>query len=137
VNEDPQYTRVSWSGLKDMYFPPLRDDHPWPRRENLTLRVYSVPLGCEHLAFSVGKLEPGQSVYHHHHRDAEEVYLLIEGRSQVRIGSDVIDAKPLDAFRIPPEIDRSVYNNSAEPCCWIFIGAPIAEFLEKSDYTQP
>jgi quercetin dioxygenase-like cupin family protein len=136
VSEHPQYTRVSWDELGDMQLAPLQDDHPWPRRDNLTLRVFSVPLQCAHLAFSVGRLEPGQSVYHHHHREAEEIYLLVGGRSQIRIEDEVIEATPFDAFRIPPQLDRSVYNNSHEPCWWVFIGAPLDEFVEKPTYSR-
>lgn len=127
-------TRVSWDDLGDHHFPELPEDHPWPNRDLLTLRVYSAPLACEHLAFSIGRLEPGQTVEHHTHREAEEVYVLLSGNSQIRSGDEVIDAKPLDAFRFPPHVPRSVYNNSQETCFWMFIGAPIDEFLEDGDY---
>jgi quercetin dioxygenase-like cupin family protein len=131
------YRSVSWDRLKDFPAEPLPDDHPWPKRDTLTLRVYGSPLKTQHLAFSIGYLEPGQSVEHHRHEQAEEVYLLIEGHSQIRIGDEVIDAKPLDAFRIPAPVYRSVYNNSDQPCRWVFMGAPIDEFLANPVYNPP
>lgn len=130
----PEYTRVRWPELPGMRLDPLANDHPWPSRENLDLRVYSVPLGCEHVAFSIGRLEPGQSVYHHRHREAEEVYVLMQGRSQIRIGDEVLEAGEFDGFRIPPHVHRSVFNHGDEPCWWIFIGAPIDEFISKPTY---
>ena len=130
----PDHTSVRWNELKDCRLDPLPEDHPWPKREDLTLRVYSVPLGCEHLAFSIGHLEPGQSVEHHRHKDAEEIYVLIRGRAQIRVGDKVLEAEPFDAFRIPADVERSVYNHSEEECWWLFMGAPIDEYLENSDY---
>jgi quercetin dioxygenase-like cupin family protein len=132
-----EYTTVSWGKLKDYPAEPLPDDHPWPKRETLTLRVYGSPLKTEHLAFSIGLLEPGQSVEHHRHEQAEEVYLLLEGQGQIRIADEVIDAEPLDAFRIPAHVYRSVYNNSDRPCRWLFMGAPIDEFLANPAYNPP
>src|SRR2546422_11119275 len=101
MDEPSEYTQASWDQLRDYPTRPLPGDHPWPTQENLNLRVYSFPLGCEHLAFSIGHLRPGQSVEHHRHDKAEEVYVLMQGRCQIRVGDKVLEAKPLDAFRFP------------------------------------
>lgn len=132
-----EYTTVAWDRLEDYPAHELPENHPWPRRLPLTLRVYSARLACEHLAFSIGHLKPGESVEHHTHKEAEEVYVLIKGRSQIRIGGEVIEAKELDAFRFAPSVPRSVYNHTDEDCWWIFIGAPIDEFLDSPDYRPP
>ena len=124
-----EYTTVSWDKLEDFPCKPLPEDHPWPKRANLSIRAYGSPLGCEHLAFSIGHLRPGQSVEHHRHKQAEEIYVLMRGRAQIRIGDQVLDAEPRDAFRIPAEVYRSVYNHSDEDCWWLFMGAPIDEYL--------
>jgi len=124
------YSKASWDSLPDALQDPLPEDHPWPQRSLLTLRIYSVPLQCEQVAMSVGHLKPGDSVEHHSHRDTEEIYLLMKGRAQINIDGEVIDARELDAFRLAPETPRSVYNNSDEDCYWIFVGAPVDELLE-------
>jgi quercetin dioxygenase-like cupin family protein len=133
MTEGRVYSTASWDRLADYPLEQLPQDHPWPARENLTLRDYFEPLGCSHLAFSIGRLAPGQSVEHHRHKEAEEVYLLLRGSGQIRINEEVVDAKPLDAFRIPPDAYRSVYNNSTEECWWLFMGAPVTEFLEERE----
>ena len=129
MDNTSEYTTVSWDKLEDYPCEPLPDDHPWPKRENLSIRAYSAPLGCEHLAFSIGHLKPGQSVAHHRHKQAEEIYVLMRGRAQIRIGDQVLDAEAHDAFRIPAAVYRSVYNHSDEDCWWLFMGAPIDEYL--------
>jgi quercetin dioxygenase-like cupin family protein len=133
VSTEPDYTTASWEKLEDYPLGPLADDHPWPTSVNLTLRDYFLPLRCEHLAFSIGKLAPGESVEHHRHREAEEVYLLLSGNAQIRLNDTVIDAKPLDAFRVPAATYRSVYNNSQAECWWLFMGAPASEFLAEAE----
>jgi uncharacterized cupin superfamily protein len=119
--ESNGFTRTKWVQLDDWPSPGL-DDHPWPEQNYLTLRVYNTALGCEFVAFSIGELQPRESVEHHHHEGGEEIYVLLEGKSQIRIGDSVIEAEPLDAFRMEPWVDRSVYNHSDELCRWIFIG---------------
>jgi hypothetical protein len=54
--------------------------------------------------------------------------VLIRGRCKIRLGDDVVDAKELDAFRVPPEVYRSVYNDTGEDAWWLVIGAPADEF---------
>lgn len=131
---EAEHTNVGWEGLPDYDMGILPDDHPWPKRENLQLRVYSKPLRCEHMAFSIGRVGPGESVSHHRHKESEEIYVLMQGRAQIRIGDEVFEAKQFDAYRVPAHIYRSVYNHSDEECWWMFMGAPIDEYLENEDY---
>jgi uncharacterized RmlC-like cupin family protein len=123
--EGTDYTRTSWNELQDF---------PSPTGETLALRVYSLALGCDELAFSVGKLEPGEYCDHHRHEDCEEAYVLMHGSSEIRIGDGSLQAKQFDAFRVPAGVDHSVYNNSDETCWWLFMCAPKEEFL---DYFTP
>jgi uncharacterized cupin superfamily protein len=118
------YTTSSWERAETVPCPGLVEHHPWPSRHYLTLRVYSAQLGCEGFNMSIGELEPGQSVEHHRHGEGEEVYVLIEGTSQIRLDDEVVEAKELDAFRIPHGVFRSVYNHSDRRCRWLFVGSP-------------
>ncbi len=130
------YARISWDELKTFPQDPLPDDHPWPSRELFTMRIYSVPLGCEHLAMSVGHFKPGESLELHSHGHTEEIYFVLRGQSQVRIGDEVVEARELDAFRFPPETARSIYNHSDDDCWWLFVGSPRHELLEWMDEVE-
>lgn len=126
--------RVRWEWIKSAGTPGSvieAKDHPWPKSFNGDLRPYDPHLECEHVAFSIGHLKPGQSVGHHTHEKAEEVYILMQGTAQIRIGETVVDAKAFDSFRFPPDVPRSVYNNGKEDCWWVFIGAPPGEFYKE------
>ena len=129
-----EYTRANWDSLDEFPQPPLPKDHPWPSRDIFTYKVLGIPLRCEYLALSMGHFKPGESLEHHGHREAEEVYILMQGSSQIMIGDEVIEARQFDVFRIPAPLPHSVYNHSDADCYWTFIGAPIDEFLEDHEY---
>jgi oxalate decarboxylase/phosphoglucose isomerase-like protein (cupin superfamily) len=82
-------------------------------------------------------IEPGQAVRHHNHgkstdeEGAEEVYILIEGKSQVRVDEEEFEAEAIEAFYFTPDVFRSVYNHSDKPATWIFI-APMRETFKES-----
>ena len=47
-------------------------------------------------------LKPGQETERHYHRDAEEIYFLLEGSGQMELDGDVVPVSPGDAILIPP-----------------------------------
>jgi mannose-6-phosphate isomerase-like protein (cupin superfamily) len=134
--QNMNYTSTSWDELDLWPDPGFDGSHPWPSTEYLSLKSYYKALGCTHVAFSIGYLEPGESVEHHSHIAGEEIYILLEGGSQIRIGDDVLEAKPMDAFRIVPSAGRSVYNHTSDPCRWIFIGAPIGQGADSAQEAE-
>ncbi len=122
------WSKVSWDELPPYPQEEYPPDHPWPPGGKPDQRVYSHRLGCEHHVFSILRYPPGASLEHHRHDHAEEIYVLLSGGGQMLIDDEVVDAKPLDGFRIPPEPYRSVYNNTGEDAYWLVIGAPADEF---------
>ena len=99
------------------------------------LKTGSYDLGCEELAFTMCRLEPGTSVGHHDHKEgaeagAEEVYFLMDGKSQVKVNDETYDAEAIEIFYFTPETMRSVYNNTDKPATWIFL-APGREAFKK------
>lgn len=135
------YTKVNWDDLVNASVPRpegYEDRHPWPTNTPYVSRVYSGRLGCEHVAFTIAHLEPGQSGEHHRHREAEEMHVLLRGNCQMMIGDEIVEAKELDAIRVPPEVYRSFHNHSDKECWWLVMAAPVGEFLEASpDYHPP
>jgi quercetin dioxygenase-like cupin family protein len=124
------HTSTGWADLADCPQDPLPADHPWPERNLFTMRVYSIPLGSERLAMSVGRFRPGESLELHSHTETEEIYFLMRGSAQILIDGELQEAKELDAFNFPPHVPRAIYNNSGEDCWWIFMGSPIQELVD-------
>lgn len=76
------------------------------------------------LRMSVARLEPGQEVDHHDHFTMSEVYYLMRGKGQFRVGDQLIDAEENTAMYFEPGVMRSVVNNSDEEAWWLFVGSP-------------
>lgn len=127
------YTKVGWDELPDnIKVPrPATYVHPWPTDKPYVSRDYDNVLGCDHIAFCLVRIGPGQSGQHHRHAEAEEIHLLIRGKCQMLIDDEVVDAKELDAIRVPAPVNRSFHNNSDQDAWWIVMGAPMDEFREE------
>jgi mannose-6-phosphate isomerase-like protein (cupin superfamily) len=56
----------------------------------------------------------GKGSYGHRHHEQEEVYFVISGKLQFKLGDDVIEAGRGTAIRVAPEVVRSVWNDEPE-----------------------
>ena len=111
-----RWTRVSWDSLD--YYP------------GETNKLYGGLLGIRHFGFLINKQPPGAvGVHQHHEPPTEEIYVVLQGRGQLRIGDEVIEMKQFDAIRVPPPIPHSNANASDEDCWWMVLGAPNDEYI--------
>jgi len=81
------------------------------------MRMFTGPLGAEQVAFSWRIMPPqtgGKGSYGHSHRTQEELYFVIRGTLQFKLGDDIIDVGPRSAVRIAPETPRSVWNEGPD-----------------------
>lgn len=129
-----EYTHVSWDKAQGGRVGPLPPDHPWPSKQALTLKPYTIPLRCEHVALSLCHIAPGESSEMERTKIAEEVYFVAQGRVRFRIGEEVVEASQFDAVRVPTHVYRSLYNEGPSDCWLLVMAAPIDEFIET--YTK-
>lgn len=101
------------------------------------LRIIGSAIDAEYMAMSIAVMKPGEKILRHNHKEAEEIYVLTSGRSTIIGGDKKIRVKATTFFRFPPKIQREIINDSDEDATWIFIGAPIDEYLEEDSYTPP
>lgn len=101
------------------------------------LHVIGSSLGTKYLAMSMTIMGPGEKILEHTHKKAEEVYVLVKGKSRVTAGDKTVDAEGLTFFRFPAKTNRGIVNNSKEDATWFFIGAPIDEYLSVKGYAPP
>lgn len=59
-------------------------------------------------------LEPGQAQKAHSHGDADKVYLVLDGRAQIQVGSDRYELGPQEAVLAPAGSDHGVSNPGPE-----------------------
>jgi mannose-6-phosphate isomerase-like protein (cupin superfamily) len=81
------------------------------------MRSYTDPLGCGEVAFTWRVMPPetgGKGSYGHRHKDQEEVYFVIRGTVQFKVGDDEFEAGPHTAVRVSTDAFRSVHNDGPE-----------------------
>ena len=62
-----------------------------------------VPLGCEDCGVSLVRYAPGVKAHGHRHKRQEEIYVLVNGSAEMKVGDDVFELKPWSAVRVPPQ----------------------------------
>ncbi|MGZ4278555.1 MAG: cupin domain-containing protein [Solirubrobacteraceae bacterium] len=81
------------------------------------MRFMGQPLGAEQLAFTHRLMPPksgGKGSYGHRHRMQEEIYYVVSGRLEFKLGDEVIEVGPGTAVRVAADTWRSVWNEGPE-----------------------
>ena len=81
------------------------------------MRMMTRPLENQQVAITFRRMPRhtgGKGGYGHYHRTQEELYYVISGRLQFKVGDEVIDLDGGTAIRVAPETVRSVWNDEPE-----------------------
>jgi mannose-6-phosphate isomerase-like protein (cupin superfamily) len=81
------------------------------------MRSYTDALGCTDVAFTWRVMPPdtgGRGSYGHRHKDQEEIYFVMRGTVQFKVGDDEFEAGPRTAVRVPTDAFRSVHNDGPD-----------------------
>src|SRR5688500_13911886 len=81
------------------------------------MRFLAEHLGAEQLAFTHRLMPPksgGKGGYGHRHKSQEEIYFVVSGTLQFKLGDEVIDVGGGSAVRVSPEVVRSVWNDGPD-----------------------
>jgi quercetin dioxygenase-like cupin family protein len=81
-------------------------------------------LGAESLAARFWRLERGQTITRHRHREITEMYVVIEGTGRMRIDDDVLTLERLSAVLVEPRTIRQPFNDTDAEQLWLIVGAP-------------
>ena len=73
--------------------------------EQFNLRFGRVALNCEHCGVSYLRLAPGAKAHGHRHKVQEEIYVLVTGSAEMKVGDDELELQPFHAVRVPPHDD--------------------------------
>jgi mannose-6-phosphate isomerase-like protein (cupin superfamily) len=81
------------------------------------MRMFTEQIGAEQVAFTYRRMPAqtgGKGSYGHSHKTQEEVYFVISGTLQFKLGDDVVDVGPQTCVRVPPPTVRSVWNEGPD-----------------------
>jgi mannose-6-phosphate isomerase-like protein (cupin superfamily) len=77
------------------------------------MRFLTGPLATEQVALTYRRMPPesgGKGSYGHRHRTQEEIYLVLSGLLEFKLGDEVVELGPLTAVRVPAQTVRSIWN---------------------------
>ncbi len=82
-----------------------------------SMLMYTPMLDTHQTALTLRTMPPGtggRGSYGHRHTTQEELYLVLKGTLTFKLDEDVFEAGPGTAVKIPPEVVRSVHNDTDE-----------------------
>ena len=104
------------------------------------MRMMTSELDAEQVAFTFRRMPQhtgGKGSYGHRHKEQEEVYFVVAGKLQFKLGDEVLDLESGTAIRVAPETWRSVWNDEPEDAELIIVSKVVpggsrddAEYLE-------
>ncbi|HLM34226.1 MAG TPA: cupin domain-containing protein [Gaiellaceae bacterium] len=113
----PGYTIVTLDHVPDVL-----GDYPGE------MQFITYEIGAEQVALTYRRMPQhtgGKGSYGHVHKTQEEIYFVISGRLQFKLGDEVVDAGKGTAVRVAPEVARSVWNDEHEDAELIIVSKRI------------
>ena len=102
--------------------------------------MMTAALEAEQVAFTFRRMPQhtgGKGSYGHRHKTQEEVYFVMSGKLQFKLGDEVFDLERGAVIRVPPETWRSVWNAEPEDAELIIISKRVeGGSAEDAEYLQ-
>ena len=105
------------------------------------MRMMTSAIEAEQVAFTYRRMPQhtgGKGSYGHRHKTQEEVYFVMSGKLQFKLGDEVLDLERGSVVRVPPETWRSVWNDEPEDAELVIVSKRVeggsaedAEYLEN------
>ena len=94
------------------------------------MRMLTYGLDAEQVALTYRRMPQhtgGKGSYGHRHREQEEIYFVVRGKLQFKLGDDVVEVEKGGVVRVAPETPRSVWNDEPEDVELVIVSPRIAE----------
>jgi mannose-6-phosphate isomerase-like protein (cupin superfamily) len=81
------------------------------------MRMITHSVDAEQVALTFRRMPAqtgGKGSYGHFHKSQEELYLVLSGTLQFKLGDEIVDVPGGTAVRIAPEVVRSVWNEGPD-----------------------
>ena len=103
------------------------------------MRFLTQPLGNRQVAVTHRKMPPGsggKGSYGHRHKTQEEVYFVISGTLEFKLGDEVIDVPAGSAVRVAPDTVRSVWNEGPEDAALVIVSTRVDDVRDDVDLVE-
>jgi mannose-6-phosphate isomerase-like protein (cupin superfamily) len=81
------------------------------------MRGITYAIGAEQVALTHRRMPQhtgSKGSYGHRHKEQEEIYFVISGTLQFKLGDEIVDVPAGTAVRVPPHVWRGVWNEKPE-----------------------
>jgi len=102
------------------------------------MRLMAPKLGTEQVAFTHRQMPPksgGKGGYGHSHKTQEEVYFVVKGTLQFKLGDEVVDVPGGCAVRVAASTVRSVWNEGPDDAELIIVSTRLDDADGEVEYT--
>jgi uncharacterized cupin superfamily protein len=127
---------INIAELEFLGFPGGRPDHVKEKYDGSLMAQAAVHIGATKLGYSISKVPPGKRIFpFHNHRVNEEMFFVIEGAGEIRIGDKTYLIKKGDFIACPPggpETAHQIVNTSEAEL--LYMGVSTKEGPEIVDY---
>ena len=90
------------------------------------MRGITYAIGAEQVAITYRRMPQhtgSKGSYGHRHKTQEEIYFVISGKLQFKLGDEVVEVGKHEAIRVPPETWRGVWNDEPEDAELIIVSS--------------
>jgi mannose-6-phosphate isomerase-like protein (cupin superfamily) len=102
---------------------------------------FAQPMGAQQIAVNVRVLAPGAAHVPpnedpglgHSHKTIEELYLVMKGEIELKVGDDVHTLGERDAVLLAPTTIRAVRNPSGEEAAFVMVSIPVADPVAEAE----
>ena len=94
------------------------------------MQYFTPELGNEQVALTYRRMPQhtgGKGSYGHFHKTQEEVYFVLSGKLQFKLGDEVIEVERGGAVRCAPECVRTVWNDEPEDAELLIVSTRIED----------
>jgi len=111
------------------------------RRQNDSTSAWGMVaprIGAQKLGYNITEVPPGKRAFpFHHHHVNEELFFILEGSGEVRIGSDTYPIRTGDFIACPPggvELAHQIINSGSVPLRYLAVSTKLSpEIAEYPD----
>ena len=108
----------------------LQDVDDWLGDYPGEMRGITYAIGAEQVAITYRRMTQhtgSKGSYGHRHRTQEEIYFVVSGRLQFKLGDEIVEVGRHEAVRIPPGTLRGVWNDEAEDAELVIVSPRIED----------
>ena len=106
----------------------LEDVEDWLGDYPGEMRGITYAIGAEQVAITYRRMPQhtgSKGSYGHRHKTQEEIYFVVAGRLQFKLGEDVIELGEHEAIRVPPQTWRGIWNDEPDDAELIIVSTRV------------